>query len=51
MTLLTGRTYEFEVSVELNDALSLVPGELGTYLTDALFDLDRLALLLSLIHI
>lgn len=45
MTLLTGRTYEFEVSVELNDALSLVPGELGTYLTDALFDLDRLALL------
>ena len=45
MTELTGRTYTFEVSIELNDALSFVPGELGTYLAEALFELDRINLL------
>ena len=45
MTELTGRTYNFEVSIELNDALSFVPGELGTYLAEALFELDRINLL------
>ncbi|MDE2239768.1 MAG: hypothetical protein KGJ73_07530 [Rhodospirillales bacterium] len=45
MSLPTGRTYNFEVSLELTDALSFVPGELGTYLAEALFELDRANLL------
>ncbi|MDE2392072.1 MAG: hypothetical protein KGL65_10745, partial [Rhodospirillales bacterium] len=45
MSLPTGRTYNFEVSVELTDALSFVPGELSTYLAEALFELDRADLL------
>ncbi|MDE2343398.1 MAG: hypothetical protein KGL63_08425, partial [Betaproteobacteria bacterium] len=45
MSLPTGRTYHFEVSFELTDALSFVPGELGTYLAEALFELDSANLL------
>jgi len=45
MTDLTGRTYSFDVTIELNDELAFVPGELGTYLTDGLFELDRADLL------
>ena len=45
MTEFNGRTYSFEVTIEINDALSFVPGELGSYLADGLFELDRADLL------
>ena len=45
MTDLTGRTYSFDVTIEINDELAFVPGELGTYLADALFELDHAGLL------
>ena len=45
MTTFSGRTYTFDVSIEIHDAVSFVPGELGTYLAEALFELDKLDLL------
>jgi len=45
MTQPTGRRYSFELDVKINDKLSFVPGELGTYLADALFELDHAGLL------
>jgi hypothetical protein len=34
------RRYTFEVELEINNALALTPGELSTYLLDALFAMD-----------
>ncbi|MBB5374497.1 hypothetical protein [Acidocella aromatica] len=47
MTQPTGRRYSFELDVEINDKLGFVPGELGTYLADALFELDHAGLLFA----
>lgn len=41
----TGRNYHFDVEIEITDELSFVPGELGTYFTEALFELDQADLL------
>ena len=40
-----GRRYSFEVTIDIGDELSFVPGELGTYLADGLYELDRTNLL------
>src|SRR5271166_1910683 len=45
MTEFTGRTYSFDVTIEINDELAFVPGELGTYLAEGLFELDHVDLL------
>jgi len=45
MTARPGRQYNFNITLELTEALAFVPGELGTYLADGLFELDRADLL------
>ncbi len=40
-----GRQYVFELTIEINQDLYFVAGELGTYLVDGLMELDRLNLL------